>query len=186
METPPASPMKYNAALDVAQHHQQQLLKEEPTYANARPPLYQSTGAAGSTANRTHPCDLESMESTVLDCMMLEAKLQKLNMSSPLNLAAPLSPISEKPSLLDLPQDMLSRSSSTSNTRSVSAAVSNESVAGDSGVFEASRAHLPKKELAQVQIGLKYLKPQEVLVVSLERANNLTALWTASTDNSQV
>lgn len=118
---------------------------------------------------------------------MLEAKLQKLNMGTPLNLAvAPLSPISEKPSLLDLPQEMLSRSSSTSNTRSVSAAVSNESVAGDSGVFEASRAHLPRKELAQVQIGLKYLKQEGVLVVSLERANNLLALWTASADNSQV
>ncbi|KAM8706052.1 hypothetical protein ACLKA7_010353 [Drosophila subpalustris] len=183
METPPASPMKYNANADQAP-----VLKEEPTYANAlpalpilpAPPAYTAPPAAPV---RAHPYDLDS---TVLDCMMLEAKLQKLNMSSPLNLNAPLSPISEKPSLLDLPQEMLSRSSSTSNTRSVSAAVSNESVAGDSGVFEASRAHLPRKELAQVQIGLKYLKQEGVLVVSLERANNLSALWTATTDNSQV
>ncbi|XP_030370330.1 protein kibra [Scaptodrosophila lebanonensis] len=185
METPPASPMKYNAAADLQQQSQLQL-KEEPTYANAMPPpAYPSTPAAivpAAIVRGGHPYDLDS---TVLDCMMLEAKLQKLNMSSPLNLAAPLSPISEKPSLLDLPQEMLSRSSSTSNTRPVSAAVSNESVAGDSGVFEASR-HLPRKELAQVQIGLKYLKQEGVLVVSLERANNLSALWTATTDNSQV
>ncbi|XP_070137576.1 protein kibra isoform X2 [Drosophila bipectinata] len=182
METPPASPMKYNPGADQAT----QALKEEPTYANAlpAPPAYTAPPPVPVSGVRARPYDLDS---TVLDCMMLEAKLQKLNLGTPLNLAAaPLSPISEKPSLLDLPQEMLSRSSSTSNTRSVSAAVSNESVAGDSGVFEASRAHLPRKELAQVQIGLKYLKPEGVLVVSLERANNLLALWTASADNSQV
>ncbi|KAH8313665.1 hypothetical protein KR067_009959, partial [Drosophila pandora] len=182
METPPASPMKYNPGADQATP----ALKEEPTYANAlpAPPAYTAPPPVPVTGVRARPYDLDS---TVLDCMMLEAKLQKLNLGTSLNLAAaPLSPISEKPSLLDLPQEMLSRSSSTSNTRSVSAAVSNESVAGDSGVFEASRAHLPRKELAQVQIGLKYLKLEGVLVVSLERANNLLALWTASADNSQV
>lgn len=185
METPPASPMKYNPGAD---NQTPQALKEEPTYANAlpAPPAYTAPPPVPISGVRARPYDLDS---TVLDCMMLEAKLQKLNLgTTPLNLAAaaPLSPISEKPSLLDLPQEMLSRSSSTSNTRSVSAAVSNESVAGDSGVFEASRAHLPRKELAQVQIGLKYLKQEGVLVVSLERANNLLALWTASSDNSQV
>lgn len=193
METPPASPMKYNPASEqnpLSASSSSQLLKEEPTYANAGAvlqTLYQQSNqvplSAGNRAAAPNPYDLDS---TVLDCMMLEAKLQKLNMSAPLNLGAPLSPISEKPSLLDLPQEMLSRSSSTSNTRSVSAAVSNESVAGDSGVFEASRAHLPRKELAQVQIGLKYLKKEGVLVVSLERANNLSALVTTSTENSQV
>ncbi|KAH8264132.1 hypothetical protein KR038_003307 [Drosophila bunnanda] len=185
METPPASPMKYNPGAD---NQTPQNLKEEPTYANAlpAPPAYTAPPPVPLSGVRARPYDLDS---TVLDCMMLEAKLQKLNLgATPLTLAAsaPLSPISEKPSLLDLPQEMLSRSSSTSNTRSVSAAVSNESVAGDSGVFEASRAHLPRKELAQVQIGLKYLKQEGVLVVSLERANNLLALWTASSDNSQV
>ncbi|XP_017488689.1 PREDICTED: protein kibra, partial [Rhagoletis zephyria] len=189
METPPASPMKYNASPDQVAAVASQRLKEEPTYANTPagaglPPLYQPSPALAAAMARTHAHDLDS---TLLDCMVLEAKLQKLNLSAPLNLAAaPLSPISEKPSLLDLPQEMLSRSSSSSNTRSVSAAVSNESVAGDSGVFEASRAHLPRKELAQVQIGLKYLKEKGVLVVSLERANNLSALWTATADSSQV
>lgn len=47
----------------------------------------------------------------------------------------PLSPISETPP----PTGIRSRASSSgTNTRSVSAAVSDESVAGDSGVFEAS------------------------------------------------
>ncbi|XP_037807551.1 protein kibra [Lucilia sericata] len=192
IETPPASPMKYNPASEQnpLSASSQQLLKEEPTYANAGAVLQtlyqQSNQIPASVGNRAAAPNPYDLDSTVLDCMMLEAKLQKLNMSAPLNLGAPLSPISEKPSLLDLPQEMLSRSSSTSNTRSVSAAVSNESVAGDSGVFEASRAHLPRKELAQVQIGLKYLKKEGVLVVSLERANNLSALVTTSTENSQV
>ncbi|XP_067619083.1 protein kibra isoform X2 [Eurosta solidaginis] len=191
METPPASPMKYSVtSVDQVPPTPNQRLKEEPTYANTSgggaglPPLYQPSPALAAAMARTHAHDLDS---TLLDCMVLEAKLQKLNISAPLNLpVAPLSPISEKPSLLDLPQEMLSRSSSSSNTRSVSAAVSNESVAGDSGVFEASRVHLPRKELAQVQIGLKYLKEKGVLVVSLERANNLLALWTATANNSQV
>lgn len=168
METPPASPMKYTDAP-----------KEEPTYANASNfNLPQQQAAKQKTPNY-------DLDSAVFDVMMLEEKLHDLK-TVPINLAAPLSPIYEKPSLLDLPQDMLSRSSSTSNTRSVSAAVSNESVAGDSGVFEASRAHLPRKELAQVQIGLKYFKNEAIFVVSLERANNLAALLTTPTDNSQV
>lgn len=73
---------------------------------------------------------------------------------------------------------LVSRASSSSNTRSVSAAVSNESVAGDSGVFEASRCHLPPaiRECAQVQIGLRYVRTEGHLHITLERARNLTAL----------
>jgi protein KIBRA len=66
----------------------------------------------------------------------------------------------------------LSRSSSASNTRSVS----DESVAGDSGVFEASRALLQNRDTAQVQIGLKYSKNDSTLIVIVERARNLSAL----------
>lgn len=51
----------------------------------------------------------------------------------------PLSPISETP------------------PRSVSAAVSDESVAGDSGVFEASHKSNFSTETSQVQIGFRYL-----------------------------
>jgi len=65
----------------------------------------------------------------------------------------PLSPISETPT------------SSGTNTRSVSAAVSDESVAGDSGVFEASHKKQQNvggmadmnMETAQVQIKLRYV-----------------------------
>lgn len=52
----------------------------------------------------------------------------------------PLSPISETP------------------PRSVSAAVSDESVAGDSGVFEASHKSNFSTETSQVQIRLRYIK----------------------------
>ncbi|XP_059609935.1 protein kibra [Phlebotomus argentipes] len=149
METPPASPMKDSSECATK--------GDEPTYEN------------------TKNLDLSS---TVLDCMRLEERLQELEFKQSMGLAPQLSPIYEKPSLLDLPQQQMamSRSSSASNTRSVSAAVSNESVAGDSGVFEASRALLPNREAAQVQIGLKYSKTDSALHISLERARNLTAL----------
>lgn len=108
----------------------------------------------------------------------------------------PLSPISETP-LLDhdeiiLQGGVLSRTSSSgTNTRSVSAAVSDESVAGDSGVFEASN----KKRLsgvydqdfvdtAQVQIKLKYICGEGNLSVAVERARNLYALGVG--ENTQV
>lgn len=101
----------------------------------------------------------------------LEEHLQELKIK-------PLSPIYEKPSLLDIPQSALSRSSSASNTHSVSvsAAVSDESVAGDSGVFEASRASTQIKESAQIQITLKYLTDEGALLITIERARNLTVL----------
>lgn len=163
METPPASPMKYSDTQG----------KEEPTYANAMNFALIQQHQQPSTSS------LASSHSD-WDCMRLE----DLKMIPSINLAGQLSPIFEKPTLLNLPQDMLSRSSSTSNTRSVSAAVSNESVAGDSGVFEASRAHLPKKELAQVQIGMKYIEKECILVVAVERASNLAALMPSP--NSQM
>lgn len=81
----------------------------------------------------------------------------------------------------------LSHSSSSSNTRSVSAAVSNESVAGDSGVFEAVRhssSHAANIESAQVQISLRYMKVDSMLHVTIERARHLTALFVPN--NSQL
>lgn len=110
----------------------------------------------------------------------LEMLAQELNDLRELNgrqmgILPSLSPIYERPLVLDVPQAIISRSSSTSNTRSVSAAVSDESVAGDSGVFEASRALLKDKDTAQVQICLKY--HQNNLLVTIERARNLSALY---------
>lgn len=157
VETPPASPMKENAA-------------DEPTYEN-------TTKYFSHLPSTSH----HELDSTVFDCMRLEERLNELEWKQSLGLGtaagAPLSPIYEKPSLLNLPQQMaLSRASSASNTRSVSAAVSNESVAGDSGVFEASRAILVGRESAQVQIALKYSKSDCQLHITIERARNLQAL----------
>ncbi|KAJ8922722.1 hypothetical protein NQ315_007757 [Exocentrus adspersus] len=109
----------------------------------------------------------------------------------------PLSPISETPPPLDhdemLQGTALSRTSSSgTNTRSISAAVSDESVAGDSGVFEASnRKRLsnlfspdPDSDTAQVQIKLKYVLTENMLNVTIEKARNLSALLVA--ENSYV
>lgn len=79
----------------------------------------------------------------------------------------------------------LSRTSSSgTNTRSVSAAVSDESVAGDSGVFEASNrkrlsglyASEADIETAQVQIKLRYVLTENMLNITIEKARNLNAL----------
>lgn len=109
----------------------------------------------------------------------------------------PLSPISETP-LLDHDEMLqgvaLSRTSSSgTNTRSVSAAVSDESVAGDSGVFEASNKKRPSGlfgsdqdfvDTAQVQIKMKYICGEGNLSVAVERARNLYALGVV--ENTQV
>ncbi|VEN33522.1 unnamed protein product, partial [Callosobruchus maculatus] len=113
----------------------------------------------------------------------------------------PLSPISETPPPPSshnhhddvlLAAAALSRTSSSgTNTRSVSAAVSDESVAGDSGVFEASnRKRAPgagggiaqlglevDADTAQVQIKLKYVTADSMLIVTIEKARNLAALF---------
>ncbi|GFQ74226.1 protein kibra [Trichonephila clavata] len=92
----------------------------------------------------------------------------------------PLSPICELGS-----DDLQTCTYTTSNNRSVSAAVSDESVAGDSGVFEASNKRLAEDrfglselnlETAQVQVKLRYSIEDGLLHVGIERARNLTAL----------
>lgn len=91
--------------------------------------------------------------------------------------SAPLSPISETTSASDDRKTL----GSSGMARSVSAAVSDESVAGDSGVFEA--AHKKEDlgldmylETAQVQIKLRYSHTDDLLHVGIERARNLAAL----------
>ncbi|KAG5886982.1 hypothetical protein JTB14_006623 [Gonioctena quinquepunctata] len=101
----------------------------------------------------------------------------------------PLSPISETSPAIDhdemLQGAALSRTSSSgTNTRSVSAAVSDESVAGDSGVFEASNRKRASAafaaeldtETAQVQIKIRYITTESMLNVTIEKARNLCAL----------
>ena len=90
--------------------------------------------------------------------------------------SAPLSPISETNT------DDRKTTGSGSNARSVSAAVSDESVAGDSGVFEASHKKEDlgismNLETAQVQIKLRYSNTDNLLHVGIERARNLAALF---------
>lgn len=77
----------------------------------------------------------------------------------PLPQEPPLSPISETPPIIG---SRSRASSSGTNTRSVSAAVSDESVAGDSGVFEASN----RRKLS----GLKNIDPLAFGEINLETA----------------
>lgn len=142
---------------------QNKLLQEEPMYENTR--------------------NLE-LYNAAFDCVELEKRLHELDNKNSNGMLLPLSTIYEKSSPPDNHHNhhhqfnpAISRLSSISNSRSVSAAVSNESVAGDSGVFEASRALLPNKESAQVQIGLKYSKSDFILHIGIERARNLTVLF---------
>ncbi|XP_026318032.1 protein kibra isoform X2 [Hyposmocoma kahamanoa] len=87
----------------------------------------------------------------------------------------PLSPISETP---PPPLSPRTPSSSGSNTRSVSAAVSDESVAGDSGVFEAAQAaDASAVNSAQVEIKLRYCSQESELEIGILRARNLHALF---------
>ena len=88
--------------------------------------------------------------------------------------SAPLSPISE--SAVD------DRKAGGSGPRSVSAAVSDESVAGDSGVFEAAGRKedlglAMNLETAQVQIKLRYSSTDSLLHIGIERARNLAVLF---------
>ncbi|KAL9695514.1 hypothetical protein quinque_014799 [Culex quinquefasciatus] len=121
LETPPASPMKleWNGGT------------EGPPYKPSAP-----YNVPAPSYSSDYNLDKQKLEEQLQDL-----KIRQLGI-------APLSPIYEKPSYLDIPPAViLSRSSSTSNTRSVSTTVSDESVAGDSGVFEASRALLTSKRV---------------------------------------
>nr|XP_045618719.1 protein kibra-like isoform X2 [Procambarus clarkii] len=65
------------------------------------------------------------------------------------------------------------------NIRTMSAAVSDESVAGDSGVYEAyPKGSASPPETPQVQIKLRYSKQESLLNVGVERARNLSMLNT--------
>uniref|UniRef100_A0A182WYW6 Protein kibra n=1 Tax=Anopheles quadriannulatus TaxID=34691 RepID=A0A182WYW6_ANOQN len=129
------------------------------------------TGVASSVSSTTTSTEYN------LDRQRLEEQLQELKIRQLGIAGGPLSPIYEKPPYLE-PAALLSRSSSTSNTRSVSTTVSDESVAGDSGVFEASRGppSLLVRECAQVQIGLRYVAADGVLCITIERGSNFGAL----------
>ncbi|XP_059079146.1 protein kibra-like isoform X2 [Tigriopus californicus] len=105
------------------------------------------------------------------------------------NPSEPLSPISESVNEpLSFTSGIQSKASSAvlSSSASVvaSAGISEESVAGDSGVFEASTRKQSEigglsssLETAQVQISLRYSLSDSLLHIGLERARNLAALF---------
>ncbi|XP_050724203.1 protein kibra-like isoform X2 [Eriocheir sinensis] len=65
------------------------------------------------------------------------------------------------------------------NIRTISAAVSDESVAGDSGVYEAyPKGSASPPDTPQVQIRLRYNKQESLLNVGVERARSLSVLNT--------
>uniref|UniRef100_A0A182P7M3 Protein kibra n=1 Tax=Anopheles epiroticus TaxID=199890 RepID=A0A182P7M3_9DIPT len=143
----------------------------------AAPPPSSSTSSSSAVPSYAVATGASPAPDYNLDRQRLEEQLQELKIRQ-LGLAGgPLSPIYEKPPYLE-PAALLSRSSSTSNTRSVSTTVSDESVAGDSGVFEASRGPpaLLARECAQVQIGLRYSTADSTLCITIERGSNLGAL----------
>uniref|UniRef100_A0A2M4A622 Protein kibra n=1 Tax=Anopheles triannulatus TaxID=58253 RepID=A0A2M4A622_9DIPT len=170
-ETPPASPMKHEwgtfengsgYAANAVTFTGNATIKLTPGTSGSMPPSPMVVPGYSS-------CEY-SFDRQRLDEQLQDLKIKQLSI-------APLSPIYEKPSYLDIaPAVLLSRSSSTSNTRSVSTTISDESVAGDSGVFEASRALLLTKDCAQVQIGIRYTSDDSALCISIEKGRNLTAL----------
>ncbi|XP_071786666.1 protein KIBRA-like isoform X1 [Asterias amurensis] len=100
----------------------------------------------------------------------------------------PLSPISEGIAGVDLRR---LESQSAAAARSVTAAVSDESMTGDSGVYEASIKRpteadedpylvgLPSLNCAQIQLTLQYVSNEGVLVVALEQLRHIRALLPA-------
>ncbi|XP_035790458.1 protein kibra-like isoform X2 [Anopheles albimanus] len=171
-ETPPASPMKNEWGAGC---------ENGSSYASNAVTFTGNTAiklTAGTSGGALPPPMVAPSYSSCeynFDRQRLDEQLQDLKIKQ-LGIA-PLSPIYEKPSYLDIaPAILLSRSSSTSNTRSVSTTISDESVAGDSGVFEASRALLLTKDCAQVQIGIRYTSDDNTLCISIEKGRNLTAL----------
>lgn len=192
VETPPSSPMKHEASSQIGGASNSRMLQGHSYAAGGGGGGAMTNGSAATaslmaaeeepTYENTRNLDLNN---TVLDCVRLEERLYDLEHKQNLGMGAPLSvPVLDQHQQHQLQEgagvaeSATSRSSSLSNTRSVSAAVSNESVAGDSGVFEASRAAVaPNRESAQIKLALRYVKPDQILNIQIERARNLWALF---------
>ncbi|CAG9854227.1 unnamed protein product [Phyllotreta striolata] len=197
--SPPVSPMYENLPSIVPPPAYDQVKRDRKQLDERLVELRLSTPSMASAANVEYQ-QRSSFPSLSPLTDLLEAQASNMSQGSGLGRPCrysyessgdpPLSPISEtSPAALDhddmLQGAALSRTSSSgTNTRSVSAAVSDESVAGDSGVFEASnrkRASLGfaadvDVETAQVQIKLKYITTESMLNIIIEKARNLSAL----------
>ncbi|GFO11615.1 protein wwc2 [Plakobranchus ocellatus] len=164
-------------------------LQQQPSSPPSLTPLYSNGNTLTQTSAPTTPKSLNTSSSTLESSPPVDPNLlnnptlvgtatnkQIQNVCEPA-LNPPLSPISESSS-------GVGNNLSGGNTRSVSAAVSDESVAGDSGVFEASvkrTGYIDKvlesnMESAQIQIKLKYEGLEKQLVVGIEQARNLAVL----------
>uniref|UniRef100_A0A8D8UYC3 Protein kibra n=1 Tax=Cacopsylla melanoneura TaxID=428564 RepID=A0A8D8UYC3_9HEMI len=154
----------------------ERLLKGEPPLP---PPPYESHSVNNSASSPS--TTLITASHTLGDLLYKGTNMsQGSGLGRP---SSPLSPISETPPLAG------GGPPSPPSTRSVSAAVSDESVAGDSGVFEASnvKRHLSDSsqcETAQVQIKLRYCSSDATLHISIEKARGLSALL-SPTDQAQ-
>ncbi|XP_076467518.1 protein WWC2-like isoform X2 [Babylonia areolata] len=146
------------------------------------PDLCQGAGALSSTDCVSGAGHLRTDRDTVAMAAVTAPASQRRGMVGGLDSVEvlsnpPLSPISESSS-------GVGNNLSGGNTRSVSAAVSDESVAGDSGVFEASVKRTgvidqvleTNLESAQIQVKLKYEGLDRQLQVGIEQARNLAAL----------
>eukprot|EP00095_Tigriopus_kingsejongensis_P003652 maker-scaffold11_size778918-snap-gene-0.11 protein:Tk03652 transcript:maker-scaffold11_size778918-snap-gene-0.11-mRNA-1 annotation:"protein kibra-like isoform 1" len=124
--------------------------------------------------------------STISENLGRESTYANLPLSDDFNTSEPLSPISESVNEpFSLTSELHSKASSAAlSSAPASAGISDESVAGDSGVFEAATrkqsdiAGLSSSlETAQVQISLRYSLTDSMLHIGIERARNLPALF---------
>ncbi|XP_034952676.1 protein kibra [Chelonus insularis] len=201
--SPPVSPLYENAPIGPPPTYEQVEIQRKQL---------QQQRLVGNTTSHLDRCQLEdklaelrisqqALHEHKIDHLKLSPQppleMQSGNMSQGSGLGRPSLPLPQEPSLSPIsetppPNGSRSRASSSgTNTRSVSAAVSDESVAGDSGVFEASnRTRLLELqnvdsltfgnmnlETAQVQIKLRYSVSDGLLHVGIERARNLAALF---------
>ncbi|XP_070197385.1 protein WWC2-like isoform X2 [Littorina saxatilis] len=185
---PPVPPSTLSSVPLTCPHHQ-----PPPPSPASHQELYQGAGALSSAAN---PADSLTAPS-LLHQACVGAERDRDHVGSGVVMAPPnqrralvagldnvdvlsnppLSPISESSS-------GVGNNLSGGNTRSVSAAVSDESVAGDSGVFEATVKRTgvidqvleTNLESAQIQVKLKYEGVDKQLQVGIEQARNLAAL----------
>ncbi|KAG8186025.1 hypothetical protein JTE90_004445 [Oedothorax gibbosus] len=172
--SPPVSPYEYGPPPSYEQSHLERLQRQLPTSIEEQfSDLKVSSGEQNIFADQK-----------LRSCGIFLPGDQNMNLrnfgDSSDSHNPPLSPICELGN-----DDLQTCAFTNSNNRSVSAAVSDESVAGDSGVFEASNKRLVEDrfglselnlETAQVQVKLRYSLEDGLLHVGIERARNLTAL----------
>ena len=156
-----------------------------PSYSRAGQPLRLSTIDESSNPSNTVGLELEYL----LSCKNSLSGNNASNCSQ--DSGAPLSPCTSGSGGLGEAGEAIN-SSASSYHRAMSSAVSSESVAGDSGVFEAASPtkHLQggdaekltslmaamSFEAAQVQIKMRYDREDSLLHIGLEKARNLRTL----------